>query len=223
MLVVSSHYEIYRKDNINSSMLYLTSVPSFQLTYTDTTAYCDGEYSYQIKAVSICQDVRFDSWSDTAMALTTSDLNKQFVDITRTTVVNDQYTLTEWTPPSYRSDLITGFNVYRSTDQINYYLIANVPSQVLNYDDYSVNVDAQEYYYKIEVVNACNMVTEQGKIGSSILLDVYETEINNVLKWTKYTDWDSGVEKYVIEKLNANGVWEQIKVVSGAITEWEEH
>ena len=117
----------------------------------------------------------------------------------------------------------TGFNVYRSTDQINYYLIANVPSQVLNYDDYSVNVDAQEYYYKIEVVNACNMVTEQGKIGSSILLDVYETEINNVLKWTKYTDWDSGVEKYVIEKLNANGVWEQIKVVSGAITEWEEH
>ena len=66
------------------------------------------------------------------------------------------------------------------------------------------------------------MTTLQGRIGSSILLDVYESEVSNKLKWTKYTDWDSGVEKYVIEKLNSNGNWEQIKVVPGGITEWEE-
>jgi len=156
------------------------------------------------------------------MTITTSDLDKQFVDITRTTVVNDSYTLTEWTPPSYRSDLITSYNIYRSVDQINYNLIATMPSQALSYDDNNVNVDAQNYYYKVEVVNSCNMATVQGRIGSSILLDVYESEISNILKWTKYTDWDSGVEKYVIEKLNNNGDWEQIKVVTGIITEWEE-
>ncbi len=217
-----SRYEIYRKDNANSSFVYLTSVSKSINNFLDTTAYCAGEYAYQIKAVSICNDTRFDSWSDTTMTITTSDLDQQFVDITRTTVVNDSYTLTEWTPPSYRSDLITSYNIYRSTDQVNYNLVATLPSQALSYDDNNVTVDAQNYYYKVEVVNTCNMATMQGRIGSSILLDVYESEISNILKWTKYTDWDSGVEKYVIEKLNNNGDWEQIKVVTGVITEWEE-
>jgi hypothetical protein len=217
-----SHYEIYRKENPNSSFVYLTSVAKNQNLYQDTTAYCLGEYAYQIKAVSICGDARFDSWSDTAIAITTSDLNNQFVDVTRTTVVDNNYTLTEWVAPSNRGDLVSSYNVYRSIDQINYFLVATVPSQALSYDDYNVNVHAQNYFYKIEVVNSCNMSTIQGKIGSSILLDIYETDINNLLKWTKYTDWDSGVEKYVIEKLNSNGNWEQVKVVSGTITEWEE-
>ncbi|MFM7016863.1 MAG: PKD domain-containing protein [Bacteroidota bacterium] len=217
-----SHYEIYRKENNSSSLVYLTTVQKSITHFSDTTAFCQGEYTYQIKAVSICQDARFDSWSDTARVITNSDLNKQFVDVTRTTVVNDQYTLTEWLAPAYRSDLVVNYNVYRSVDQVNYNHIATVPSQLLSYEDYNVNVDAQNYYYKIEVVNTCNMNTEQGRIGSSVLLDVYETDITNILKWTKYTDWDAGVEKYVVEKLNANGIWEQIKVVSGAITEWEE-
>jgi PKD repeat protein len=217
-----SHYEVYRKDNINSSLVYLTSVPKSINNYQDTTAYCEGEYTYQIKAVSICGDARFDSWSDTTITFTISDLGKQFVDITRTTVVNDSYTLTEWTPPAYRSDLITSYNIYRSLDQVNYSLIATVPSQALSYDDNNVNVDAQNYYYKVEIVNVCNMTTLQGRIGSSILLYVYESEISNILKWTKYSDWDSGVEKYVIEKLNTNGNWEQTKVVPAGITEWEE-
>jgi hypothetical protein len=97
-----------------------------------------------------------------------------------------------------------------------------VPSQALSYDDNNVNVDAQNYFYKVEVVNICNMATTQGRNGSSILLNVYESEISNLLKWTKYTNWDSGVEKYVIEKLNSNGLYEQIKVVPGSTTEWEE-
>jgi PKD repeat protein len=217
-----SHYEVYRKDNINSSLVYLTSVPKSINNYQDTTAYCEGEYTYQIKAVSICNDTRFDSWSDTTMILTISDLGQQFVDITRTTVVNDSYTLTEWSAPVFRSDLISSYNIYRSTDQINYHLIATVPPQALSYDDNNVNVDAQNYFYKVEVVNICNIATTQGRNGSSILLNVYESEISNILKWTKYTDWDSGVEKYVIEKLNSNGVYEQIKVVPGSTTEWEE-
>lgn len=217
-----SHYEIYRKENVNSSFVFLTSISKSINNYLDTTAYCEGEYAYQIKAVAICGDARFDSWSDTTKAFTTSDLGKQFVDITRTTVVNDSYTLTEWKPPSYRSDLITSYNIYRSVDQVNYNLIATVPSQASYYDDYNVNVDAKNYYYKVEIINTCNSATQQGRIGSSILLDVYESEITNILKWTKYTDWNSGIEKYVIEKLNSNGDWEQIKVVSGSITEWEE-
>jgi hypothetical protein len=202
--------------------VYLTSVPKSISNYQDTTAYCEGEYTYQIKAVSICGDARFDSWSDTTMTFTISDLGQQFVDITRTTVVNDSYTLTEWTPPAYRSDLISSYNIYRSLDQVNYSLIATVPSQASSYDDNNVNVDTQNYFYKVEVVNICNMATTQGRIGSSILLNVYESEISNTLKWTKYTNWDSDVEKYVIEKLNSNGVYEQIKVVPGSTTEWEE-
>jgi hypothetical protein len=42
------------------------------------------------------------------------------------------------------------------------------------------------------------------------------------LKWSKYVDWNTGVERYVIEKLNLAGQWEVIETVPGSTTEWEE-
>jgi hypothetical protein len=43
-----------------------------------------------------------------------------------------------------------------------------------------------------------------------------------MLKWTQYVQWDSGVEYFVIERLNKLGNWEEVDRVPGNITEWEE-
>jgi hypothetical protein len=68
----------------------------------------------------------------------------------------------------------------------------------------------------------CNTNTLEGNISSSILLNAIQTEVSNHLKWSKYVDWNTGVERYVIEKLNLAGQWEVIETVPGSTTEWEE-
>jgi PKD repeat protein len=214
-------YEIYRKD-VGGSFQLLTSVDSSVTLFDDTTAYCPTEFSYQIRALAICGDANFDSWSDTASATPFSDIGNQVVDVTRSTVVNDLFVLTEWGTPSYRPDLVDRYNIFRSIDNVHFELIASVPETVHDYSDYNVDVDNQNYFYKIEVQNICSAADGQSGVASSILLKAIQTEVSNSLKWTSYVDWDLGVEKYVIEKLNAYGVWEEIDTVSGSITEWEE-
>ena len=93
---------------------------------------------------------------------------------------------------------------------------------VHEFSDYEANVMQQEYYYKVEVQNICNTSTLPGNINSSILLQIQQNEISNTLKWTKYFDWVNGVDRYVIEKLNSNNVWEEVQNVSGTTFQWEE-
>jgi hypothetical protein len=132
------------------------------------------------------------------------------------------FVLTEWGSPDYRPDLVERYNIFRSTDNLHFDLIASVPETVHDYSDNNVDVDNQNYFYKIEVQNVCSAADDLSGVASSVLLKAIQTEVSNSLKWTRYVDWDLGVEKYVIEKLNAYGVWEEIDTVSGSVTEWEE-
>lgn len=216
-----SSYEIYRSDN-GGALTLLASVDTSQTTFNDATAVCPYEFTYTIRAVNICEDPNFDSWSDTSSATPQSDISNQILDITRSTVVDDKFILTEWKDPIYRPDLVDRYNIFRSTDSINYSLIASVPNGVHEYSDYNVDVDGARYFYRVEIQNVCNSQTLVGKISSSILLRAIQYETSNSLMWSRYVDWDTGVEKYVIEKLNKFGVWEQIQVVTGNITEWVE-
>jgi len=65
------------------------------------------------------------------------------------------------------------------------------------------------------------MQTADGRIGTSILLEKTEAGSIDYLKWTKYFDWDSGVEKYVIQRMNQQGQWVDEKILPPNITDWE--
>ncbi|HCI57830.1 MAG TPA: hypothetical protein DFH96_03530 [Bacteroidetes bacterium] len=58
--------------------------------------------------------------------------------------------------------------------------------------------------------------------SSSILLQSKWEYANSRLWWTKYDKWDTGVERYEIEKYNwGTGQWEKVKTVPGNATETE--
>jgi PKD repeat protein len=216
-----STYEIYRKEN-GGAFALIANVDTSQTSFTDATAVCPFEFTYAIRAVNICEDPNFDSWSDTSSATPQSDISNQTLDITRSTVVDDKFVLTEWRDPIYRPDLVDRYNIFRSMDSINYSLISSVPAGVHEYSDYNVDVDVARYFYRVEIQNVCNTNTLVGRISSSIFLRAIQNETSNSLMWTRYVDWDSGVEKYIIEKLNNFGNWEEVEVVTGKITEWVE-
>jgi len=215
------NYEIYRAD-VNGTFTLIATVDTSINTFTDTTTICPFPYTYRIKATSICNDPGYDSWSDSTIATPTSNIQDQSVEIVRSTVVNNSYVLTEWKKPSLYSDFVEHYDIYRSSDDINFTLIATVPSLVQDYSDMNVDVNQNRYTYKVFPGTSCNIQSASGNISSNILLEALQSEFTNDLKWTRYVNWDSGVEKYVIEKLNSAGNWEQIKVLNGSITNWTE-
>jgi hypothetical protein len=141
--------------------------------------------------------------------------------VIRSTVVDDRYVLTEWLKPIVLPEAVIGYEIYRSDDGMNFNRLSSVSAGVLSYDDRSVDVDWNRYVYRISTQNVCEMQTANGRIGTSILLEKTEAGSFDFLKWTKYLDWDSGVERYVIQRMNEQGQWVDEKTLPPTITDWE--
>lgn len=141
---------------------YTFSLDSSVHSFLDSSAVCPMEYIYRITATAICGNSVYSSNSNESAATPTSNIASQMVDVTRATVVEDEFVLIEWAAPAILPDMVDRYDIYRSTDQVNYQLVASVPNLVLDYSDLNVEVDDQEYYYKIFVQNICNVTTTEG-------------------------------------------------------------
>lgn len=210
-----STYSVYRMEASGPRSVLIITVPSTVLTITDTTMYCPLAYSYRIKANNLNNNF-IGSNSDTSIARQAFNLlSQQQVNVVRSTVINNTEVLTEWPPPAISPKSITGYDIYRSTDNINFTFLTNVPSLINQYIDKDVDVNAQNYFYKIEPKNTCNVTAINSKESSSILLKAELIDGSTQLSWTKYEGWDMGVEYYIIEKMNERGEWEIIQKVDG--------
>lgn len=52
-------------------------------------------------------------------------------------------------------------------------------------------------------------------IGKSILIEGYWKNYRTYLQWSRYEDWDTGVERYRIEFLSPQGTWTPVREVDG--------
>jgi hypothetical protein len=209
-------YELYRTEKPNGSPVLVATLNNTTLSYLDTGLYCPFEYSYQIKATDLCSST-FSAWSDSSNATPVNILANQHVDVTRSTVVDNRYVLTEWAIPTLHPERVSSYEIYRSNDNINFSLIASVPAGITSYSDFDTDVQSGEYYYQIVVKNDCSLTGTNSNLGSSIYLQGELIERTTYLNWTPYKEWMPGVDKYEIEYLNSNGQWEVIKIVDGNI------
>lgn len=217
-----SGYEIYRREQSSSVESLIGNVSSADTSYLDTTAYCPVNYTYRIKALNVCSDQRFASWSNDTSALPFSDVTEQKVVLTRTTVVNNSYTLTEWSQPELYPWLVSRYLIFRSCDSISYTLIASVPAELLQYEDHSAHVNAERYFYKVAVENICGTAGIPGGPGTSILLKAVQANSKYRFQWTEYREWENGVDHYTLEKLNDAGNWVPVRQLNSAAREAEE-
>jgi PKD repeat protein len=215
-----SSYQIFRYERGDAPQ-FICSVPADSLAYTDTTFDCPHPYSYKVMATDLC-GTTYTSYSDTSKTYPLNLFADQVVDVIRSTVVQNQSVLTEWLPPTVQPDKVAQYDLYRSTDQVNYYYVASVPSVQNDYMDYAVNVQQEHYYYKILVINTCNIDEELSPLTSTVLLRGEMNEGRQVeLQWSPYTGWENGVDYYVLEKLDENGHWQILKRLDGTITEYK--
>lgn len=215
-----SSYQIYRRDPYNTQWQYIDAVSPVTLSYLDTSFSCPWEYSYRIMATDLA-GLPFTSWSDTSITYPINLLDNQVVDVVRSTVVNNQYVLTEWLPPVVHPEAVTQFDLYRSTDNNNFSYVTSLPAQQTDYTDYNVDVQTEHYYYKIEVQNICNISEALSGNTSTIVLDAHQELDRSIqLNWSPYNGWTNGVDFYIIERQLPDGTWKFISRVQGNITQF---
>ncbi|MEM6261437.1 MAG: gliding motility-associated C-terminal domain-containing protein, partial [Bacteroidota bacterium] len=100
---------------------------------------------------------------------------------------------------SFGADDFGAYLIYRrAEDEENFTLLTTVTDEgQLTYLDTSATVNQQVYCYKIVVEDLCEAQVESGvhcsmKLEADLLQDQYAAE----MKWTPYTGWSVGVNRY---------------------------
>jgi len=210
-------YDLYRTEVASGLTQFVVSVPATQLNYLDTSLSCPFDYSYKVTATDLCGNT-YISNSDTSVARPLNILANQQVSVIRSTVIDNKDVLTEWLPPAIHPERVLEYQIYRSEDNSTFNLVAIVPAALTSYTDMNASINEQEYYYRILVVNDCNLSGIESNRGSSILLTGSHGNYSTEFNWTPYKEWQPGVDTYQLERINAHGVWEIIKVVDGTVT-----
>jgi PKD repeat protein len=210
-------YEIYRKQEPNGTFQLIATVDSSVTDYLDTTLYCPHVYTYRIQATTLCGR-NYSAWSDTSAAQPENPMENQQVELTKTTVVNNEQTLTEWQPPAILPNLVSAYLVLRGIDGNTAAPYTLLPGLATSFIDDSVDVNTHSYSYFIIPVNDCDLEGIISREGKSILLEGFWSNYQTYLKWTPYEKWPSGVQQYVIEKLQDDGSWLPVNTTFGTDT-----
>jgi PKD repeat protein len=215
-----SQYRVFRAEENGDLPVDLGTVPGDVLRFTDSTIYCPSSYRYFVKAEGLNGQFHVESDSDFDLSDPIDNLfENQQVDMARSTVINDESILTEWPVPEIMGNRVTGYEVYRSTDNVHFTLVTTVPSYQTEYVDHQVNVFKNKYYYAVLATNACDLRGREGESSDNIVLKAEARDdlfIN--LEWTPYEGWGAhGVGFYMIERQNSDGSWEVIKTVPGTV------
>jgi hypothetical protein len=189
--------------------------------YNDKLVYCPEPYRYYVIAEALNGELHVESNSDYDISTPIQNLfANQKVDLTRSTVINDESILTEWSLPDAMGDKVTGYQIFRSRDNINFDLIATVSELQTEFVDHEVNVHKNKYYYAVMATNSCNLIGIEGQASENIVLTVEAgDDLHFNLNWTSYESWGAhGVGFYMIERETQDGSWEVVKTVPGSTT-----
>jgi hypothetical protein len=214
-------YRIFRANADGSLPTDVGSVPGDSTHFNDKTVYCPETYRYIVIAEALDGQTHVESNSDYDICTPIQNLfANQKVDLTRSTVINDESILTEWSVPQVMGAQVNGYQIYRSTDNVNFFLLTTVSELQTEFVDNQVNVHKNKYYYAVMATNSCNLVGIEGQPSENIVLKVEAgDDLHFNLSWTPYESWGAhGVGFYMIERETTDGSWEVVKTVPGAVT-----
>lgn len=212
-------YSVLRKSSYDSVYAVVGKVSSASTSFTDSSGYCAGFYTYMVHANGLYGKT-LRSYSDTTTVFhngVTAALQQS--EIIRTTVLNDSVVYTEWKNPYTPYNASLQYVLYRSVNGKNPEIVGSFPSHVMNYLDVHTQVDSIQYTYHITTISPCG-VESKSNPGSSIVLKSIKHQDKEVhFQWNSYNKWDSGVDHYELQELKSNGEWETINSTKGEETE----
>jgi gliding motility-associated-like protein len=194
------------KDGVQATLINTQN----QKQYIDNQVVCGGQYDYK---VVMRENNGFTSTSgEIEVTAISTDVPDPITDISAS-VIGESIELTWPAPTTFFAEF---YLVYKSLNGVNFQIIDTIQTET--YVDQDVMTISTPYYYKINYLDACDNLSSDSPVAQSILLTLSPDQ---TISWTSYTGWGAGVQEYVIEKYDDNGVIiQQISV--GAATSYTE-
>ena len=185
-------YILYRNQ---SPVQLITDVNT--VTYTDTSVTCNEQYCYSIQAeTGITSTITITSNNDCVNAF--SEDIPPTITTFNSTVENDNSVRVFWNVETY--------------PKITEYLVSRIDSTLrlstteLQAIDVNLDVDNNQYLYKIFYTNQCGNSSVISLITSPVLLKkTQETATQIELRWTRYQNAENSFINYELEKLEEDG------------------
>ena len=145
-------YSIYRR--YNEAVEKIAQVDSTVVQFIDNTFKCNSSYAYTIVAENLGRTSYLSQSNTVTIEAQNTAILNQTIEIVRSTVIDNEFVLTEWSEPNVYPETTTGYTLFRSDKpDSGFEPIAELPSFVTQYSDYQTDVMDQSYYYKISVEN----------------------------------------------------------------------
>jgi gliding motility-associated-like protein len=211
-------YEIYQVTSYNPLMVnFVDVVPGNTIRYIQPFEDCFNNIAYRIRAVG-STPLQI-SWSDTTQAVSKRGVKGDPAEMVRATVENNASVLVEWKDVQLPG--LAKIFVEKSEDGTNFEGLATLPPGEEKFRDNDVDVQSESYTYRLFAQDSCGNYTPMSNVATSILLSAEKQFNTTLLRWTPYTEWQFGVQHYVIELfVDTTGQYTEIARVDGSVHEY---
>ena len=201
------NYTIHRQSPTDNSFVKIGAVGANDSSYIDNDVICGYTYHYAVYAHQEGKNALL-SRSNNSTAAPIHKSTVQPAQLVRATVQDDNHILVEFSQPVFQKTPIDYYTIEKSADGINYKDIFTTKECCKPFEDFSVDVHNQSYYYRIRTADVCGDISAAGNIGKTILLSVEADDDENVnATWSNYQKWDDGIASYQIELKDINGMY----------------
>lgn len=201
------NYTIHRQSPTDNSFVKIAAVGANDSSYIDNDVICGYTYHYAVYAHQEGKNALL-SRSNNSTAAPIHKSTVQPAQLVRATVQDDNHILVEFSQPVFQKTPIDYYTIEKSADGINYKDIFTTKECCKPFEDFSVDVHNQSYYYRIRTADVCGDISAAGNIGKTILLSVEADDDENVnATWSNYQKWDDGIASYQIELKDINGMY----------------
>lgn len=192
-----SGYNIYVSEN-NGPVTLLNTNAAGATSFVHTALNESSTYCYYVMAFN---DLGKTSTSNRICLQASSPMQPEFCYIKTATVVNNSYVDVTFFVDT--AAFVSSYKVLRADDIAGpFVLIATLPPTnvpEVTFSDFSTVVTMSSYYYKIVVVDTCQIEAVTSNIGRTILLFAEGMgDMTNELVWNDYEAWSGNVESYSI-------------------------
>jgi gliding motility-associated-like protein len=171
-------------------------------TFADNAIACGSSYCYQNTAsltTTTLAGVPHKSYSiDTCITAISTSIPPVLVDVNST--MNGNAVTISWTPAAS----VTNYSVYVSTNGGAYTLLNQATGNSYTYTVPNIN---NTYCYQVDYSDLCGNASPKSTSTCPTILEGAINGTTITLNWNAYTGYNnSGVQSYVVQKLDKNGV-----------------
>lgn len=194
-------YEI-RGTNSDGSYNILVTLPEETTETTIHNLQANNDYHFNAVAFLNRSDTEAYVTSNGVKFNTPHSFYPEFIHADYGTVSESNAPYVQFTVDS-RSELDT-FQLLRAEDPLGQYdliEILNPDNNIVEYTDEEADASVQPYYYKIVAINYCHepVITSEN-IAGTIYLEAQLNDYVANLQWTDYFSWNTGVNRFDIER-----------------------